>query len=63
MGNFTESTGRAIRPSIAGHAARRGAIVSADRAGQNGRDALEEFDYRSGLADLTFRQAAGKLDP
>jgi hypothetical protein len=63
MGNFTESTGRAIRPSIAGHAARRVAIVSADRAGQNGRDALEEFDYRRGLADLTFRQAAGKLDP
>jgi hypothetical protein len=24
---------------------------------------LEEFDHRSGLADLTFRQAAGKLDP
>jgi hypothetical protein len=27
MGNFTESTGRAIRPSIAGRADRRGAIV------------------------------------
>jgi hypothetical protein len=63
MGNFTESTGRAIRPSIAGRADRRGTIVSTDRAGQNARDTLEEFDHRSGLADLTFRQAAGKLDP
>jgi hypothetical protein len=63
MGNFTESTGRAIRPSIAGRADRHGANVSTDRAGQNGRDALEEFDHRSGLADLTFRQAAGKLAP
>jgi hypothetical protein len=44
MGNFTESTGRAIRPSIAGRADRRGANVSTDRAGQNGPDALEEFD-------------------
>jgi len=63
MGNFTESTGRAIHSSIAGRADRRGVIVSTDRAGQNARDALEEFDHRSGLADLTFRQAAGKLDP
>jgi hypothetical protein len=63
MGNFTESTGRAIRLPIAGHAARRGAIVGADRAGQNGGDALEQFDRRSAAADLTFRRAAGKLDP